>query len=300
MGSHLTSTCIRMRWGAILLLLCVALVLVDAKKKPKGKGKSKPTKGECFTKGPKPKSTSKQDKKKFFEKYTLSSKGCPCWWDITQKEGCACCKPGKDIQQCGYPMQEYCYKKNKKKPMGCPGVCNNEFTYSTKGFPCYSDHSNKNCAWFTEKGFQCDKKNKDTGVDAKEGSRCTNGKNKNYCKNQQGDCKHTPGCDVNAECKFKKKLSRYLSYWQCECQKPWKGNGIQCQDANGAFSSPPNLGAEMTLSLTKEEYTYPFNNGELSLGEKMEALNQEMNGVAGNVCDGDSCNATFNQTVQEN
>ena len=64
----------------------------------------------------------------------------------------------------------------------------------------------KNCAWCTEKGFQCDKKNKDTGVDAKEGSRCTNGdkknnflsfflkshysiagKNKNYCKNQQGD-----------------------------------------------------------------------------------------------------------------
>ena len=175
----------------------------------------------------------------------------------------------------------------------------------------------KNCAWCTEKGFQCDKKNKDTGVDAKEGSRCTNGdhnnnflpfflkshysiagKNKNYCKNQQGDCKHIPGCDVNAECKFKKKLSRYLSYWQCECQKPWKGNGIQCQDVNGTLSSPPNLGVEMTLSLTKEEYTYPFNNGELSLGEKMEALNQEMNEVAGNVCD--SCNATFHQTVQEN
>jgi len=49
-----------------------------------------------------------------------------------------------------------------------------------------------------------------------------------------------------------------------------------------------------------DEYTYPYNNGELSVGEKMEALNQEMNEVAGAVCDGDSCNATFNQTVQEN
>jgi len=71
-------------------------------------------------------------------------------------------------------------------------------------------------------------------------------------------------------------------------------------DANGTLSTPPNKGVEVTLSLTQDEYTYPYNNGELSLGEKMEALNQEMNEVAGAVCDGDSCNATFNQTVQEN
>jgi len=184
--------------------------------------------------------------------------------------------------------------------MGCPGVCNNEFTLSTKGFPCYSDHGNTDCAWCTDKGFQCED-NKVTGVNSKEGSRCANGKNRNYCESQQGDCKHIPSCDDSAECKFKKKLSRYLSYWQCECREPFpKGNGIKCKDANGTFSTPPNMGVEVTLSLTQEEYTYPYNNGELSLGENMEALNQEMNEVAGAVCDGDSCNATFNQTVQEN
>merc|ERR1712212_1063338 len=156
------------------------------------------------------------------------------------------------------------------------------------GFPSYSDHGNTDCAWCTDKGFQCED-NKVTGVNSKEGSRCANGKNKNYCKSQQADCK------------FKKKLSRYLSYWQCECQKPFpKGNGIKCMDFNGTLSTPLNMGVEVTLSLTQEEYTYPYNNGELSLGENMEALNQEMNEVAGAVCDGDSCNATFNQTVQEN
>jgi len=269
----------------------VALVLVDAKKRPKPKPKP-PTKGECKNKGPTP-------SPKIFKKYTKEPDKCRCWWDI-ERTDCACCKEGKDIQQCGYPMHNYCYKKDKKKPVGCPGVCNNEFTLSTKGFPCYSDHGNTDCAWCTDKGFQCED-NKVTGVNSKEGSRCANGKNKNYCKSQQGDCKHIPACDVNAECKFKKKLSRYLSYWQCECREPFpKGNGIKCKDANGTFSTPPNMGVEVTLSLTQEEYTYPYNNGELGVGEKMEALNQEMNEVAGAVCDGDSCNATFNQTVQEN
>jgi len=71
-------------------------------------------------------------------------------------------------------------------------------------------------------------------------------------------------------------------------------------DTNGTLSTLPNSPVEVTLSLTQDEYTYPYNNGELGVGEKMEALNQEMNEVAGAVCDGDSCNATFNQTVQEN
>jgi len=71
-------------------------------------------------------------------------------------------------------------------------------------------------------------------------------------------------------------------------------------DEEGTLSVPSNQGVEVTLSVTKEEYTYPYDNGELMLGAPMEALNQEMNEVAGNVCDGETCTSTFNQTVQEN
>jgi len=183
--------------------------------------------------------------------------------------------------------------------MGCPGVCNNEYTLSGKGFPCYADHTNKDCAWCTEKGYQC-KQDKNTGPDSKGGSRCTNAKNKNYCESQKGDCQFIPACDGNAECKFKKTLSKYMNFWKCECQKPYKGNGIQCMDEEGTLSVPSNQGVEVTLSVTKEEYTYPYDNGELMLGAAMEALNQEMNEVAGNVCDGETCSATFNQNVTEN
>jgi len=105
-----------------------------------------------------------------------------------------------------------------------------------------------------------------------------------------------------AKCTFKKKLSRYLNYWKCECQKEkgFTGNGIQCKDGNGTMSLPLNTGVDVTLSILAEDYTYPFNSGELSLGEKMEALYQEMGKVAVSVCDGDNCLSTFNQTVTEN
>jgi len=103
-----------------------------------------------------------------------------------------------------------------------------------------------------------------------------------------------------AKCTFKKKLSRYLNYWRCECQKGFTGNGIQCKDGNGTMSLPLNTRAEVTLSILAEDYTYPFNSGELSLGEKMEALYQEMGNVAGSVCNSDNCLSTFNQTLTEN
>jgi len=69
-------------------------------------------------------------------------------------------------------------------------------------------------------------------------------------------------------------------------------------DEEGTLSVPSNQGVEVTLSVTKEEYTYPYDNGELMLGAAMEALNQEMTEVAGNGCYGEIC--TYNQTVQEN
>merc|ERR1711872_992274 len=101
---------------------------------------------------------------------------------------------------------------------------------------------------------------KNTGPDSKGGSRCTNAKNKNYCESQKGDCQFIPACDGNAECKFKKSLSKYINFWKCECKKPYKGNGIQCMDEEGTLSVPPNQGVDVTLRVTKEEYTYPYDN----------------------------------------
>merc|ERR1712228_1108992 len=123
-------------------------------------------------------------------KYTQKGKKCPCWWDITRKD-CACCTK-KEYQQCGWPMHKFCYKKEPKgKPqIGCPGVCNNQYTLSGRGFPCSSDHDNKDCAWCTSTGFQC----------------------------------------------AQEKVSRYISYWQCQCASGYKGNGIQCMDGNGTLS----------------------------------------------------------------
>ena len=53
-------------------------------------------------------------------KYTRSRTGCPCWWDLTLGDICACCKDfrGKLGQPCGYPLHNYCQKKSS---YGCPG-----------------------------------------------------------------------------------------------------------------------------------------------------------------------------------
>merc|ERR1711915_509066 len=120
--------------------------------------------------------------------------------------------------------------------------------------------------------------------------------NKNYCQSQQGDCKHIPACDINAECKFKEKVSRYISYWQCQCASGYKGNGIQCMDGNGTLSVPNNIGVEVTMSIMKEDYTYPYTIGEFGFGSNLENLYLEMGKVAGNICDGEACVSTFNQT----
>ena len=54
--------------------------------------------------------------------YTRSTTGCPCWWDLTQGNICACCKDDKNGgkgQPCGYPMHNYCQRK---RSIGCPGI----------------------------------------------------------------------------------------------------------------------------------------------------------------------------------
>merc|ERR1712200_295767 len=133
---------------------------------------------------------------------------------ITRND-CACCKKGVGAMQCGFPMHKFCYKKS---DMGCPGVCNYKYTLSGKGYPCFSDHSKK------------------------------------YCASQQGDCKHIGYCDPNATCKKKANVGKFGQYWQCECNKGYTGNGIQCMDGDGNLSAQPGQQVEVTLTMTAGLY----------------------------------------------
>merc|ERR1712179_24390 len=191
----------------------------------------------------------------------------------TSRDDCACCKEGVDAMQCGYPMHRFC---SKKENYGCPGVCNNQYTLSGKGYPCYSDRSRTDCAWCSPVGWQCEK-NKATGPDAKGGSRCAPRNDQKYCTSLQGDCKHIPGCDFNAECKYQKDLGTYLKYYECKCKEEdgWIGNGIQCQDINGTMSYSPFKRVEVEIKIESENYTYPAPDN-LSLGESMNTLISEM------------------------
>ena len=65
---------------------------------------------------------------KWAKKYTRGTKGCPCWWDLTKGDVCACCK-NKGIQ-CGYPKHRFC-QRDAGRPQyrkGCPGsTCYNPY-----------------------------------------------------------------------------------------------------------------------------------------------------------------------------
>merc|ERR1712243_345666 len=201
---------IGMRWS--LVLVCVLLVVGisegKTKKKP-GKKPSKPGKlGECDVGSPKL-------TKKNTKEYTDIGK-CTCWWDITRHD-CACCKKGVKggTMQCGYPMHKFCWKKSDR---GCPGVCNYKYTLSGKGYPCFSDHSNTDCA-----------------------------------------------C-----CKKKANVGKFGQYWQCECNKGWFGNGIQCMDSDGDLSASPDQEVEVTFTLGHAIYDHEPT--EFGHGDAMEKL----------------------------
>merc|ERR1712013_516441 len=93
--------------------------------------------------------------------------------------------------------------------------CATKYTLSGKGYPCFSDHSNTDCAWCNKNGWQCEQ-NAITGPDSKKGSRCQARTNQKYCASQQGDCKHIGYCDPNATCKKKANVGKFGQYWQCE------------------------------------------------------------------------------------
>merc|ERR1712121_394788 len=149
---------------------------------------------------------------------------------------------------------------------------NYKYTLSGKGYPCFSDHSNTDCAWCNKEGWQCEQ-NAITGPDSKKGSRCQARTNQKYCASQQGDCKHIGYCDPNATCKKKANVGKFGQYWQCECNKGWSGNGIQCMDSNGTLSAQPGQQVE----------------------EAMENLLSEME-TAGSSCSSDDCEASYEVT----
>jgi len=272
-----------MRWSLVLVLVLLVLSLTDAakkKKKPSKGKKPKPVKGSCATVGPK--LTAANTKK-----YTAPGK-CPCWWDITRND-CACCKKNVGAMQCGFPMHKFCYKKS---DLGCPGVCNNRYTLSGKGYPCFSDHSDTDCAWCAKDGYQC-AQDSVTGPNSKYGSRCQTKTNVAYCKSQQGDCKHIAKCDINAECKYQSKVGKFGKYFACKCNSGFTGNGIQCMDADGNLSSNPGATVELTMTLTTEEYEGQHEAGQFSHGAGMESLLSQME-TTGSACTGEECEATYN------
>jgi len=267
-------------------LVCSLLVLmfsVSELKKPNKPNKPKPV-GCKFNEG------SKLSNKEI-AKYTLSPTGCQCWWDITSTD-CACCKPDTNSMQCGFPMHNACWKKEK---YGCPGICNNKYTLSTKGYPCYSDRLRTDCAWCTPAGWQCIK-NKATGPDARGGNRCAPRNQQKYCESQQADCKHIPGCDINAKCNFKQQVG-VLKHFQCECNKEddYIGNGIQCMNnVTGEMSFNPDMHVEVTMTLVNENYTFPAPE-ELTVGETMENLVSQMEST-NTACSSQGCESTFTNT----
>merc|ERR1712110_422726 len=241
-------------------------------------------KGSCKRSGPKP-------TEKLFKPYTEPDKKCPCWWDLS-KNNCACCKEGTDAMQCGWPMQKYCYKKS---DIGCPGVCNNAFTLSGKGFPCQNDPTNKNCAWCTKTGFQCFPDSK-TGPDSKDGSRCQAQNQQKYCKSVQGDCRHISGACPPERCEFQEKINKKMKYYECECPEGYTGNGLQCYDENdGTLLVTEDAEIELAMTLKSEVETFPFDpSTDLPTGVELQDLIDQMGSVDTSCSSGSDCTSSFN------
>jgi len=226
---------------------------------------------------------------RYFKKWTGQRKTCQCWWDPARSD-CACCK-NKAYTQCGYPMHKYCWKNSPTR--GCPGVCNNAFTLSTRGFPCYSNPANKACAWCAPFAKQC-KADGVTGPASRGGSRCTSARNANYCFGVQGDCSHMSGqvCSPYARCLPWKKKGN-TEHKQCRCNPGFGGNGVTCRDSTGSIPPAPDAMVEVLIQMKGDVYTYPHTEGQFTSGPSMESLYGEME-KAERVCSGKaSCQANY-------
>jgi len=197
---------------------------------------------------------------KQFHKYTTTKKvngkirpvaDAPCWFDLTRHDCGRCKNKGK---QCGTPMQKWC--QNPKSKNGCPGIPGNKFTLSTTGFPCYWDHSNKECAWCkTSKMKQC-------GVSSYTeacGQICAQAKNKN-CDGNLFDCTQIPACGKGATCDQKSK--------QCKCDKDLTGNGQQCFEGDCSTGNCTLLvnveeNIEVSIDSNSQYFVFARGSGEL-------------------------------------
>merc|ERR1712210_245583 len=99
----------------------------------------------------------------------------------------------------------------------------------------------------------------------------------------------------NATCKKKANVGKFGQYWQCECDKGWTGNGIQCMDSNGTLSAMPGQQVEVTLTMTAGLYNDAPVENEFNHGAAMESLLSEME-TAGDSCSGDDCEASYEVT----
>merc|ERR1719250_45768 len=239
-----------------LLLLLLALVLIaECRRKPKpSKGKKPPGKKPPGKKPPGKKPPAKPGKPKDplgelkppainYAKWTAAPTGGTCWWNLASTE-CAICKKGG--MQCGYPLQNKCYRKHSSQ--GCPGIQGNTVTLSQAGYPCYFDLTNSSCAWCVQEprspGFQTNK------------NLCVTARFQQKFDAVKGDCQHIPKCDDNVTCQ---KLPNGIN--SCVCNPGYTGTGIQCADGNGTLATPAGVVlASLELNLDNEYFV--FVNGE--------------------------------------
>jgi len=252
-----------------------------SKKKP-GKVPSKPSKGP-----PKPGSAEHQAMiEKWFKPFTAKNTGCPCFFDITRTD-CACCKTGSGGKACGFPQHQWCYKS--KVGGGCPGIEEPKYTLSQTGYPCFYDPKSTECAWCAEGGFQCG----DTCVGEAKALSCT----KDGSSGVYGDCRHIPGCDLNAECI---QTNKEQNSWKCICNKgqtaneTFTGNGIQCYNENGV-GGDPNKQISVSMMLTTDFYVFPHDSSDFPMGPATDNLFSMIDDMfhSGKPCLG--CNATLIQ-----
>lgn len=256
--------------------------------------------------------------------YTRSTTGCPCWWDLTQGNICACCKDDKNGgkgQPCGYPMHNYCQRK---RSIGCPGLLPNgvgsqtsdyeRYTLSTRGYPCHYDKSDNSCAWCVYGNQQCGKigtwantylnrnlrmkwkyKQENTCLPVLNSDRKSFAKGKPWiaCVGQPQDCSEDSECDTNARCVdtgVRKTLSKGKTWkvHRCACKTGYVGNGITCANARTGIVTRP--GVEVKTRLTTdvwEQYQLDTSVEVANNDDFMKSLNKMLNGGS---C-GSGCNA---------
>jgi len=215
-----------------------------------------------------------------FKRYTKSTKGCPCWFDLTKTTECGCCKDNVNAMQCGFPKHKFCFKKTRN---GCPGVPGNRFTLSATGYQCFDKKERDlSCAWCVPGRFQCS---------GKQAGKCGTG-NLRQCDSVMSDCKHIPNaCDPNASCVPGGKLMGHTLY-KCECNDGWTGNGVHCFDADGNMGIDPKEIVSVNMKVASDYYLYPHTPDQYPNGALMDSLISEMTNVNSS-CTTNECEVTY-------